>query len=52
MKNFHLTVLGVMAIFLLLMGMVASVSFLRKSNNCKIDPAQIREIREMSCAEK
>jgi hypothetical protein len=45
MKSFHLTVWGVIVLFALIMGTVAIGAFTRKGNICKIDPAQIQQIR-------
>lgn len=45
MKSFQITVWGVILLFAFVMGCVAFESFKRKSNACKIDPAEIVHIR-------
>ncbi len=48
MKNFHLTVYTIIAFFVLVMGCVAVVAFMRHSNATGLDPAQIGKIREIA----
>jgi len=48
MKSFHLTVYAIIALFLIVMGTVATVAFMRSSNNTGVDPAQINNMRKMA----
>ncbi|MCH9626749.1 MAG: hypothetical protein S4CHLAM2_03770 [Chlamydiales bacterium] len=48
MRSFHLTVYTLIAFFVLVMGCVAAVAFMRHSNSTGLDPAQIGKIRELA----
>ena len=46
MKNYHLTVWGIIVLFALIMGGAILGSFSHKNPICKLDPAQIQKMRE------
>lgn len=45
MKNYHLSLYGILILFLGVMAVVVALSFKRPSNRYKLDPAQIHLIR-------
>ncbi len=48
MKQFHLTVFGVISFFLIIMGCVAFTALARTSGKTGHDPAQINKLRELA----